>query len=243
MKNIFKCLIILLILNILYYKISIKYIQLDNKIYSYENDTDFSNYKTDIKAIAFYTPFNNNWINIINRKPLYKGNHQPRIPEDNINYLGTYKMENKNVLKIFKKQVELAKRHGLYGFAIYFHWFSGKILFQEFFNMLINQDFNFPFFFIWKNENLDIKSDNSNQENIIIKQEYKDKDPDLFIKDIKRFLIEPLYIKIDNKPIIGILYPNKIPKLNETIKIWREKSIEYGIGKIYILINFLKFLV
>ena len=31
--------------------------------------------------------------------------------------------------------------------------------------------------------------------------------------------------------------PNKIPKLKYLINIWREKSIEYGIGKIYIIIN------
>ena len=238
MNNIFKFVIIILILNLIYFKISIKYIQLDNEIYAYENDMDFSNYKTDIKVIAFYSPINNDWVNIINKKPLYKGNHQPRIPGDKKNYLGYYNIENENLVEVFKKQIELAKRHGIYGFAIYLHWFSGTILNQNFFNLLINnKDLNFHFFIIWKNENIIIKANNSSQENVIIKQEYKDKDPELFIKDIRRFLIEPLYIKIKEKPILGILNPDKIPKLNDTIKIWREKSIVYGIGKIYIIIN------
>ena len=234
MPNILKLFIIFIFIIISKYKSSIKYIELDNQIFDYENDTDFTSYKTDIKAIAFYSPINNDWQNIINKKPLYKGNHQPRIPGDILNYLGYYKIDNEN---IFKKQVELAKRHGIYGFAIYIFWFSGQLLFKNFLKTLINNDFNF--LFVWKNENLMIKLNNYKEEEEIkiIKQEYTDSDPELFIKDIKGYLILPLYIKINGKPILGIFNPNEIPKINETIKIWREKSLEFGIGKIYVIIN------
>ena len=62
-------------------------------------------------------------------------------------------------------------------------------------------------------------------------------------KNIKKKILQNLlniidrrYIKINSKKVIGIYEPFKIPNLTETISIWRNKAIEYGIGKIYILI-------
>ena len=68
------------------------------------------------------------------------------------------------------------------------------------------------------------------------KQKYKKKDPENFIKDIKKYILDDRYIKINNKSIIGLYQPLLIPKLSETISIWRKKAREYGIGEIYILI-------
>jgi len=93
---------------------------------------------------------------------------------------------------------------------------------------------------IWANENWTKKWDGKNKY-ILIKQEYKDKDPELFIKDIKKYIIDYRYIKINNKPIIGLYEPFKVPQLNKTITIWREKSKEYGIGEIFILIRVNKY--
>ena len=70
-----------------------------------------------------------------------------------------------------------------------------------------------------------------------MKQEYKLKDPINFIKDIKKYLIDKRYIRIDGKPILGLYEPNKVPNLREVIKIWRQKSRQFGIGEIFILIS------
>ena len=45
------------------------------------------------------------------------------------------------------------------------------------------------------------------------------------------------YIKINGKRVIGLYDINKIPKLKETISIWRQKSRQYGIGEIFVLIT------
>ena len=45
------------------------------------------------------------------------------------------------------------------------------------------------------------------------------------------------YIRIDNKPILGLYEPKKVPNLRKTIRIWRQKSRQYGIGEIFILIS------
>ena len=43
------------------------------------------------------------------------------------------------------------------------------------------------------------------------------------------------YIYINNKAVLGIYKPNKIPKIKEAIKFWRLKAKKYGIGELFIL--------
>ena len=201
-----------------------------------------------MKIIAFYLPqFHDiaendewwgkgftEWTNVKKSKPIYNGHHQPRIPGDKNNYLGFYELTNASIIK---KQVELAKSHGIFGFAIYYYWFSGKKLLEKPLDIYLNdKSIKFPFLLIWANENWTRKWNGKDQE-ILIKQEYKEEDPELFIIDIKKYLIDSRYIKINNKPVLGLYEPFKIPKLNETIRIWRLKSREYEIGEIFILIS------
>lgn len=174
------------------------------------------------------------WKNVKKAKSLYKGHHQPRIPGDEKNYLGYYNLTNPETIK---KQVELAKSHGIYGFGIYYYWFSGKRLLELPLNIILNnKDIIIKFFLIWANENWTKRWDGNDKE-ILIKQDYKDSDPDDFIKDIMIYLKDERYIKINEKIIIGIYEPTKIPKLNVVLSTWRKKAIEYGIGELYIIVT------
>ena len=229
-------------------KNDIKYIELDNEISLYENNIDFSNYSSDIKPIALFLPqFHSikendkwwgegftEWVNVKKCNPLYEGHHQPRIPEDPGKYLGYYELTNSEVIK---EQIKLAKSHGIYGFGIYYYWFSGKTLLEKPISIFLNnKDIDFKFLLIWANENWTRKW-NGNDKDILIKQEYKKGDPEKFIKDIKKYCIDKRYIKIKGKPIIGIYEASKIPNLKETIYIWRKKAKEYEIGELYILVT------
>ena len=238
--------IFLIIFSFIYQNEKIIFIEIDNEILLYENNIDFSNYTSNIKPIAIYLPkfykikengkwygkgFKD-WENIKKAKPLYKEHHQPRIPGDQNHYLGYYELITKEVLE---KQIKLAKNHGIYGFGFYYYWFSGKTLFEKPLNLLLNnKDINFLFLLIWDNENWTKKLD-GNKSEILVKQDYNEKDPENFIKDIKKYLIDERYIKINGKPIIGISEPLKIPNIKETILVWRSKCKEYGIGEIYII--------
>jgi len=238
---------ILIIFFIIVFSIHFELLEINNEIRLYEKNIDFSNFTTDIKAIALYLPQfhlikeNNEWwgmgftewYNVRNAKPLYNDHHQPRIPGDNIQYLGYYDLTDEETIK---KQVELAKEHGIYGFGIYYYWFSGKRLLEKPLDIFLNsKELKFKFLLIWANEDW-TRRWNGYEGKILIKQEYKENDAINFIKDIKKYIIDERYIKINNKPIIGLYEPNKIPNLSNTISNWRKESNNLGIGEIYIIV-------
>jgi lipopolysaccharide biosynthesis protein len=221
---------------------------IDNEFIVFEGNIDYSNYSTDIKTLALYLPQyhfikENNiwwgenfteWTNVKKTKPLYEGHHQPRKPGDEKDYLGYYLLTDSLTIK---KQVHLAKSHGIYGFAFYYYWFSGKRLLEKPINIYLeNKDIDFPFLLIWANENWSRNWDGGNRK-ILMKQEYKLNDPENFIKDIQIYLRDDRYIKINEKTVIGIYEPLKIPQLKKTLSIWRKEAKKIGIGELYILIS------
>ena len=218
-----------------------KNLETDNKInlYFYENNIDYSNFTTDIKVLAIYLPnfypinkgsiisnINYDSLKFLkNITPIYRGHHQPRKPDKT--YINNYNLE-KNL--VIKKQIELAQSHGIYGFAIYYYWFSGKTIFNRPLNIIYNNKKNFHYMLIWRNE----KVINESNE-IILEEKYEENDLAKFIKDIKKYLIDKLYIRKDGKPMLGIYRPKVIPKLNENILKMRQKARELGIGEIFII--------
>ena len=74
----------------------------------YENDSSFIEYQTKLKPIAFYYPEYNN---ISYLKYFYK--------EKNLN-----EFNSDNIKELIEKQIELARAHGIYGFAIYIDIFN-----------------------------------------------------------------------------------------------------------------------
>ena len=237
LTNFIKIIIIFFILYI--FKINFYYNKCNNNINSlfYENNIDYSNYLTDIKAIAIYFPnfysinesyfysykYYNTLIFLKKVKPIFKGHHQPRIIDKK--YINNY-----NLRTILKKQIKLAKSHGIYGFAIYYYWFSGRYIFDKPLNAIYKNKENFHYMLIWKNE----KVINENNETIL-EEKYEVNDSEKFIKDIKKYLIDKLYIRANGKPIIGIYNIKAIPNLRETILKMRKKSKEFKIGEIFII--------
>lgn len=72
--------------------------------------------------------------------------------------------KNKYELKlVVEKQIELAKNNGIYGFAIYYYWFSGKAIFDEPLNLIYKNEKNFHYLLIWKYEAL---TNEKNKKNI-----------------------------------------------------------------------------
>ena len=209
----------------------------------YQDNIDFSGYETDIKPITFYLPqfhtFKENdewwgkgfteWTNTKKSKPRFDGHYQPRVPHKDIGY---YKLDN---IETIKKQIELAKEHGIYGFCFYYYWFSGKRLMEKPLDLFLeHKEIDFPFCLCWANENWTRRWDGLDRE-VLIKQEYNLDDNKKFIEDIKKYLLDDRYIKIDNKPLLLVYKPENIPNFLNMIKEWREYARELGIGELYII--------
>lgn len=206
-------------------------------------DSDFSSFKTDIKPLALYLPqfhtFPENdewwgkgfteWTNVRKARPRYKGHNQPRIPHPDIGYY------NLTDIEALKKQVALARRHGIYGFAIYYYWFSGKRLIEKPVDMLLeHREIDFPFMLIWANESW-TRAWDGKEKDVLIKQEYAPQDAKNFIADLKKYLVDGRYIRIDGKPVIGVYEPLAVPDLTGTIAAWREVARDIGVGEIFVL--------
>lgn len=216
--------------------------------FKYEDNTIFNNKenKTDIKALAFYLPqfhtFKENdewwgkgfteWTNTKKAKPRFENHYQPREPHKDFGY---YVLDNKETIQ---KQVKLAKEHGLYGFCFYYYWFSGKRLLEKPVDIFLeNKDIDFPFCLCWANENWTRRWDGLDKE-VLIEQKYTEEDPINFIKDIKKYLDDKRYIKINNKPVILVYNPTAIKDFDNIVKIWKETAKEIGIGEIVIISKF-----
>ena len=204
----------------------------------------FERHSTDPKLIAFYLPqFHSikendewwgegftEWTNVTKAQPQFVGHYQPHLPDE----LGFYDLNHND---IFYKQIELAKKYGIYGFCFHYYWFSGKRLLEKpIFNFLNDKNLDLPFMLCWANEPWSRRWDGS-ENDILIDQNFEKKDHLKFIKDIIPFFKDERYIKIDNCPILIIYRPHYISKedMNEAIGIWNDYIKQEGFDGLYLL--------
>lgn len=199
----------------------------------------------DTKLITFYLPqyyenkMNNDnfgkgfmeWYNVTKAIPQFTGHYQPHLPID----VGFYDLSHDDIMY---RQIELAKKYGIYGFCFYYYWFSGeRLLDKPLDNFLANKDLKFPFCLFWANETWTKLWGDGDHRTIIKKQELNQNDEKLFIKDIVKYFQDDRYIKIHNKPLL-IIYKTEIFKKEkftsflETIKL---EIKNYGFSDLYIL--------
>jgi len=196
----------------------------------YEPRTSTPAEPCDIKLIAFYLPqfhtFPENdewwgkgfteWTNVRRAKPMFPGHVQPEEPHEDI---GWYTLDNPEVLR---KQAELARHYGIYGFCFHHYWFSGKRLMEKPVDMFLSDpSIELPFCLNWANENWTRRWDGQEQE-VLIAQQHSPEDNKAFMLDMLRYFKDPRYIRIDGRPILLIYRVDMIPDIRRTIKIWND---------------------
>ena len=215
------------------------YVSFDSE---YQENIDFSNNKTDVKVLAYYLPqfhtFKENdewwgkgfteWTNTRASVPLFDGHYQPRTPHKDIGYYDL------SCVDTLRKQAELAKQHGIYGFCFYYYWFSGKRLMEKPVDLLLeHKEIDIPFCLCWANENW-TRAWDGQTKSILIKQDYSDIDDENFIVDMKKYIDDERYIRINGKPLIVVYNPGQIPNCNKSFETWRRVAREIGLGEILI---------
>ena len=209
---------------------------------NYQDNKEFTEYDTDIKTVAFYLPqfhtFPENdkwwgegfteWTNTRKCLPRFEGHYQPRVPHEDIGYYDLSKEE------VLEAQIKLALQHKIYGFCFYYYWFSGTKLMEKPIDYLIKHpEWKIHFCLCWANENFTRTWDGA-QNDVLMEQKYNDEDPKMFIQDIKKYMEDERYIKVDNKPIILIYNLAAVPNPKKLLKKWRQYAKEQGIGDILI---------
>lgn len=200
--------------------------------------------KGDTKLIAWYLPqfyqmeINNKfhgrgfteWTNTSKMIPLFAGHYQPHIPYD----VGYYDLLNPDTLR---RQIELAKHYGVYGFCFHYYWFSGEKIMEKPLNLLFeSKELNMPFCLNWATENWTALWDGENNE-IMIRQEYKEGDDVKFMDDILPYMKDSRYIKIHGRPVL-IVY--RIDQFEETcakhmLNNFRKIAQRNGFPDLYIM--------
>jgi lipopolysaccharide biosynthesis protein len=170
------------------------------------------------------------WTNVRKAKPLFEGHHQPHVPHEDVGY---YDLSNPEVMV---RQATMAKEYGIYGFAFYHYWFNGKRLLETpLDNMLKTGTPDFPFLYIWANENWSKRWDGSDSV-IIQEQHYSDADDLNHIRFLcKNVFCDKRYIKIDNKPVFMVYRTELLPDIKNTALIWRKEAKNYGFDDLYLV--------
>ena len=224
------------ILKTLYLNNSNSYVRKSNRHFERKDD--------DIKLIAFYLPqfhttYENDewwgkgfteWTNVTRAVPQIEGHHQPQLPDE----LGFYDLSRND---IFYKQIELAKKYGIYGFCFHYYWFSGRRLLEKpIFNYLNDKNLDFPFMLCWANEPWTRTWDGSERE-VLMPQTFEEEDYLNFIKDIMPFFKDDRYIKVNNCPMLIVYRPQYFSKeaMNDAIEIWRDYVKQNGFDDIYLV--------
>ncbi|MGI4755377.1 MAG: glycoside hydrolase family 99-like domain-containing protein [Janthinobacterium lividum] len=170
------------------------------------------------------------WTNVTKATPTFSGHYQPHLPAE----LGFYDLRSPEVLR---RQSEMAKKYGIYGFCFHHYWFNGKPLLDAPINALLaDPTIDLPFCINWANENWTKRWDGKDKE-IIVAQNHSPDDDLALAKSLEPLLRDPRYIRIDGRPLIMIYRPAALPDAKATLARWRAHFLRVGLGDPYLVMS------
>lgn len=200
--------------------------------------------RDDVKCIAFYFPqfhpFSENdrlwgrgftdWTNVTRAQPFFEGHYQPRLPGE----LGFYDVRVKDTLR---RQIEIAKNYGIYGFCFHHYWFMGKpVMRAPLDHVLAHPDLDIPFCLHWANEPWTVRWDGYSASGVLLDQQHTPEDDLAFIRDCEPALRDKRYIRIQGRPLLIIYRPSLFGDFRATLQRWNQYCQAKGIGKLYVAV-------
>lgn len=168
------------------------------------------------------------WTNVVPAKPQFDGHYQPHVPHPDVGYY--------NLLEpgVISRQIKQAVEYGIDGFCFYFYWFGGHRLLEKPIELFQNdKTHDMPFCLCWANENWSRRWD-GNESDVLMAQSHSDEDDVNFISYISKYITDPRYIKVGEKPLIVVYRPAELPDAKRTAALWREYCRKEGIGEIFL---------
>jgi hypothetical protein len=168
------------------------------------------------------------WHNVSRAVPQYPGHYQPRLPGE----LGYYDLR---LTENIARQIELARTHGIYGFAYYYYWFDGQRLLDKPLDAFLGDaSLDFPFCLCWANESWTRRFDGNSSE-IIMRQNESVESYQAFIESVRPYLADRRYIRIQGRPVLIVYRPSLVPDSREVLAYWRSFCQQAGLGNPYII--------
>ncbi len=155
------------------------------------------------------------WRNLPRGAPRYVGHYQPRIPRD----LGFYSLDSTATMR---RQIDLAKRAGIFGFCFYYYNFNGHRLLETPVEAFLGDaSLDMPFCIMWANENWTRRWDGA-ESNVLMQQDYRAADGPALVADLARHMRDPRYLRVGaGRPLLFVYRPDIIPDCAATVAAWR----------------------
>lgn len=177
---------------------------------------------------AWYGTGFTEWRNVAQARPLFEGHYQPRLPEE----LGFYDLR---VREVREQQARLAKQHGIDAFCYYHYWFHGtRPLRRVIDDVLANGAPDIPFCLAWANENWSRHWDASRHE-VLLTQTYSPQDDEEHGRFLLQAMLHPLYLRVNERPILFIYRIQAMPDPSETLARWRRMWTDAGLSDVHVI--------
>lgn len=196
--------------------------------------------QADARLLAFYLPqFHRipendswwgegftDWVNVRRTTPAFPGHDQPLIPGD----LDWYDLADINTMRA---QSELAQKHGIHGFCFYHYWFHGRRILETPIENYLKSDISLPFCLCWANENWCRNWDGGNRE-LLLEQRHSPEDDTAHFHLLLRFMKDPRYIRVNEKPLLLVYRARLLPDPSATASRWRTLAKQAGLPGLHL---------